>query len=488
MLFQYNIWGYDKEGYDRDGYNEKGWDRNGFDKSGFDKKGYDKDGYDRNGWDASGYSKNGYNQNGFSRSGYDAEGYDYNGMNENGYTRNGFDKDGFDRSGYDAEGYNRDGFNVHGFNRNGYNRKGFDVNGYDQRGYNISGFDKSGYNEHGMDQEGYARNGFNQRGLSRDDKTVCPECHHIIQHDMPYCVDCGCPMSYIEFYNASHEIDEIVKTESILAINTTKVQRLYDKESYLSAIEPAQPIVPDYPINMKLLSGLFFNYDFVVFFDTETSGLDFVNDTIVELAFLKFEVKNGAFYCLNKFDEFLTPPEGLRMNPTATQVNGITDAMLQISGICQEKAADTIGTMLGGGKTLLIAYNANFDLTFLDHYIARNNIMASLALADFIDALTVFKDRRQYPHKLANAVDAYQLGSIVKNSHRAIDDTQALLFVVNAMAEEKSDLEHYINLFGYNPKYGISGERFSKIEYKAQPYSSTHELYDRRTSDVPFCM
>mgnify|MGYP006908934982 CR=1 FL=1 len=58
------------------------------------------------------------------------------------------------------------------------------------------------------------------------------------------------------------------------------------------------------------------------------------------------------------------------------------------------------------------------------------------------------------------------------NFHRAIDDTKALYDVTLAMKDERNDLGEYINVFGYNPKYGVSGKEFSFIEYKKQRFNN----------------
>lgn len=84
---------------------------------------------------------------------------------------------------------------------------------------------------------------------------------------------------------------------------------------------------------------------------------------------------------------------------------------------------------------------------------------------DWLDSLTVYKDRRPYPHKLANAILAYGLEDKVQNSHRAIDDVLALFEVLKAMDAERDDLASYVNLFGYNPKYGVSGRRIVGVRY-----------------------
>ena len=46
------------------------------------------------------------------------------------------------------------------------------------------------------------------------------------------------------------------------------------------------------------------------------------------------------------------------------------------------------------------------------------------------------------------------------------------------MEEECDDLYKYINLFGYNPKYGVSGTKISSVTYKAQAYNCPKKLYE----------
>ena len=39
-------------------------------------------------------------------------------------------------------------------------------------------------------------------------------------------------------------------------------------------------------------------------------------------------------------------------------------------------------------------------------------------------------------------------------------------------------MDRYINLFGYNPKYGITGKAIGSITYKPQPYNHFVPLYE----------
>ena len=110
--------------------------------------------------------------------------------------------------------------------------------------------------------------------------------------------------------------------------------------------------------------------------------------------------------------------------------------------------------------------------------LLRSGDPAILKGKDKLDLLTVYKDRRPYPHKLCNAIDAYALTGKVRNSHRAVDDVVATVAVMEAMEAEKDDLEHYVNLFGYIPKFGIDGKPIGSVTYKPQPYERRKPLYE----------
>ena len=81
-------------------------------------------------------------------------------------------------------------------------------------------------------------------------------------------------------------------------------------------------------------------------------------------------------------------------------------------------------------------------------------------------------------HRLCSAIEAYGLSGKVVNSHRAVDDVLATLKVMEEMEKEKPDLERYVNLFGYNPKYGIEGKPIGTVTYKPQPYDPIRPLYE----------
>lgn len=223
-----------------------------------------------------------------------------------------------------------------------------------------------------------------------------------------------------------------------------------------------------------MLDSLFEVYDNLVFFDTETTGLDAVNDRIIELACHQIK-KDGT---TNSFDWFIEPDDHRHIPENITEITHISDYDVYYGDHhISEDVAITLFTdyidCRKHGKTLLIAHNAQFDLNFVAELLVRHgaaDIYPIFKAADYLDTLTVFKDRTAYPHKLCNAIDHYNLSSIVANTHRAIDDTEALAYVTEAMGNERDDLIEYVNLFGFNPKYGTSGKHFKKVTYCAQPY------------------
>ena len=229
---------------------------------------------------------------------------------------------------------------------------------------------------------------------------------------------------------------------------------------------------------MAKFEALFQKYDKLVLFDTETTGLQFARDEIIEFAAVVVERENGTPVVTREYDELIALTPGNSVPPKIQQLTGITNQDLQDRGISKTRVCRDISEMFAG-NTLLLAYNAHFDLSFLYYLLLRSGDPMILKGKDKLDLLTVYKDRRSYPHKLCNAIDAYGLSGKVVNSHRAVDDVLATVEVMKAMEAEKDDLCRYLNLFGYNPKYGISGKPIGSITYKPQSFDPVAPLYER---------
>lgn len=219
------------------------------------------------------------------------------------------------------------------------------------------------------------------------------------------------------------------------------------------------------------------NYKDLVVFDCETTGLDSLTNHIIELACVKYTWQEDRLVLSDSMDAFIRINYKLPLK--ITQLTGITDQLLLQSGRHEKDVVgDFISRFIGSNqdKKLFIAYNAHFDIGFVKQMLRRyNNDFTSNI--DFLDVLTVYKDRAKYPHRLENAIKYYQLEH-VQNSHRAIDDVLATFEVLKFISANYDDLLNYVNLFGYNPKYPVKN-RISGIKYKAQPYNSSLKLYQR---------
>jgi len=181
---------------------------------------------------------------------------------------------------------------------------------------------------------------------------------------------------------------------------------------------------------------------------------------------------------LQEYDELITLSPGSSVPPKIEQLTGITNQDIVERGIPKTRLCRDIAEMIRG-NTLLLAYNAHFDLSFLYYLLLRHGDPMILKGKDKLDLMTVYKDRRAYPHRLASAIDAYGLTGQVVNSHRAVDDVIATVAVMKAMEAERDDLIGYVNLFGYNPKYGIEGKPIGSVTYKPQGYEPAQPLYQK---------
>jgi DNA polymerase-3 subunit epsilon len=225
-----------------------------------------------------------------------------------------------------------------------------------------------------------------------------------------------------------------------------------------------------------MLDTLFQNFDKLVILDVETTGLDCRKDEVIEIAALRISSGSGIYHVECELDSLIRLSDGKNLPNVITRLTGITEQMLFENGDPRDKVCKEIVEILNIPKTLLVAYNAQFDLCFLYYLLLKYNYTDVLKKIKMLDAMTIYKDRRDYPHRLSDAIAAYNLE--YQNSHRAIADAKAALAVLAAMAQEQDDLYRYVNLFGYNPKYGVSGPKISSVKYLPQGYNRNGRLYE----------
>lgn len=218
------------------------------------------------------------------------------------------------------------------------------------------------------------------------------------------------------------------------------------------------------------------HFETLIVFDVETTGLDCRRDRIIEYGAVKHTKNECSAPVEDALDVLIQLPDKQMLPTEIKRLTGITDAQLREEGIPEAQAARLISSMLSAPNTLLVAYNAQFDLCFLYRLLHRNGMEACLKQVKLLDAMTIYRDRQPYPHKLSDAIAAY--GVYCANTHRALDDARATWELLCRMQEEQDDLGSYVNLFGYHPKYGVSGPKISSVTYRPQGFDSAGKLYE----------
>ena len=226
-----------------------------------------------------------------------------------------------------------------------------------------------------------------------------------------------------------------------------------------------------------MLETLFSKYDRLFLFDTETTGLKFSQDQIIEFAAVVLEMVDGQVTVVREYDELVTLLPGTTVPQMIQDLTGISDEDIRQRGIPKTQVCRDVAEMIQG-NTLLLAYNAHFDLSFLFYMLLRDGDPAILKGKDKLDLLTVYRDRHAYPHKLCTAIEKYGLSGQVVNSHRAVDDVIATVEVMKCMEQEKADLEKYINIFGYISKFGVDGKPIGTVTYKPQEFEPGTPVYE----------
>lgn len=230
---------------------------------------------------------------------------------------------------------------------------------------------------------------------------------------------------------------------------------------------------------MAELEALLTRFDRIVVLDTETTGLSYARDEIIELAAVTLTKESGRLVMSGEYDELIALSPGRYLPRMITEMTGITPEALRDRGISKAQACRDLMALVPDERTLIVAYNAQFDLSFLLFSLLRSAEAERFRQAGFLDLLTVYRDRRAYPHKLKNAIEAYGLGDRAQNSHHALDDVRATVEVLLAMERERPDLENYVNLFGYLKKYGLAGRPLGGISYRPQELEPGCPIYER---------
>lgn len=208
----------------------------------------------------------------------------------------------------------------------------------------------------------------------------------------------------------------------------------------------------------------------IVVFDFETTGLSAINDEILEIGAIRLVKENDEFVIKDELSAILLTNEPIPAK--ITEITGITNEMQSEVGITQAEGFQMLNSLISK-DSLLIAYNIQFDLGFLQEFYKKNFNPSYKVENDVLDVMAVYKDRHKFPHRLESAIKTYNVN--LPNTHRALDDVKATFEVLNVMNNEYANINKFINVIGYNKKYGVSGPRLSHVTYIAQ-YGGYREI------------
>lgn len=207
------------------------------------------------------------------------------------------------------------------------------------------------------------------------------------------------------------------EAHKLLGFDNHDIKIIYGVEAYLA---------PDKVSPVSFSKGQSIDTTYCVL-DLETTGFSFRTEKITEVGIMK--VKNGEV--IDEFSCFVNPEKPIP--PRVVEVTNITDDMV--------KDAETIDKVMPKilefvGDSVLVAHNADFDIGFLK-YNAKN---LGLSLENtYLDTLRLAKD-------LFPDYKKYKLGKIAENleikvevAHRALDDVDTTVKVLNVMLKMLKD-------------------------------------------------
>ncbi|WP_025724617.1 3'-5' exonuclease [Acholeplasma granularum] len=215
------------------------------------------------------------------------------------------------------------------------------------------------------------------------------------------------------------------------------------------------------------------DYKEILVFDFETTGLYPKRDKVIEIGAVLLEKKDDTY--IIKEEVNLLIKQDKPITDFISNLTGITNEMLEKDGIDEESAFRKLDSMISE-DTLLVAYNLAFDIGFLSALYQMYVNPRHLIKNDILDCMAVYKDRYPYPHKLESAVTTFNL--INQNAHRASEDAKATFEVLKMLANEQNNLKIYVNVLGYNKKYGLPNREyfFNNIKLVAQGFNGYREI------------
>ena len=213
------------------------------------------------------------------------------------------------------------------------------------------------------------------------------------------------------FPDANHVWDDLWKKEKEKRKEAGNTN--FDKQEFFKIIYGMEAyLVDDLQEIVTGDKGQDLSADFVVF-DIETTGFSPINNRIIEIGAVK--VSGGVI--VERYSTFVNPKTPIPFE--IERLTGINDSMVMDSPEIEEILPQFLAFC---GDAVLVAHNANFDMSFIKENALRQGIHREFAYVD-----TVGIARILLPNQAKHTLDAVAktLGISLENHHRAVDDAEA---------------------------------------------------------------
>lgn len=172
----------------------------------------------------------------------------------------------------------------------------------------------------------------------------------------------------------------------------------------------------------------------LVFFDTETTGVNPNSDRIVEITMIKItskKIHDPVIYRINP---------GVKIPAGASNVHGIYDDDVKDLPDFKSFAKDIWNELKDCDYA---GYNVKkYDIPILQAEFDRHEFKCDLGKGKVVDPFVIFKNRMRFD--LTTAVQHYA-GKELENAHNSLADTLASLEVLSGQLERYDDLPLTIN-------------------------------------------
>ncbi|MBN1598683.1 MAG: 3'-5' exonuclease [Bacteroidales bacterium] len=216
----------------------------------------------------------------------------------------------------------------------------------------------------------------------------------------------------------------------------------------------------------------------LVFFDLETTGIDIVNDRIVEISYLKVH-PNGK----EESKTYLVNPT-IPIPAKSTAIHGIKDEDIKDAPTFTEVGKTILKEIEGCD---LAGYNSNkFDIPLLAEEFLRAGIDVDLKKRKFIDVQVIYHKKEQ---RTLSAAFKFYCNKELTDAHSAHADTMATYEILKAQLDKykdlKNDIEELAKYSSHNNNVDFAGriiidekgvERFNFGKYKGK---SVEEIFEK---------